>query len=60
MKRKETASVTSKLCVSLHSKDSKKVIKRRRKKRYRNLMKLKPSERVLLDKFHKKRNLTKT
>jgi len=60
MKRKGVPSVTSKLYTSLHSKDSKKVIKRRRKKRYRNLMKLKPSERILLGNFHEKRNLTKT
>lgn len=60
MKRKGISSVTSKLYISLHSKDSKKVIKRRRKKRHKNLMKLKPSERVLLGNFREKRNLTKT
>ena len=43
-KRKETVSVTSKLYVSLHSKDSKKRIKRRREKRHRDLMKLKRGE----------------
>ena len=57
MKRKVIPSVTSKLYVSLRSKDSKKAIKRRRKKRRKNLMKLKPSERVLLGNFREKRNL---
>ena len=60
MKRKVIPSVTGKLYVSLHSKDSKKAIKERRKKRRKNLMKLKPSECVLLGNFREKRNLTKT